>query len=77
MVTMNRAAEDNAAGGLALDALRFGWGEAYEFAADDASRWWARRRDGRGGRIEAPTPDGLCRMIVDDYAFMPVPRDLP
>lgn len=74
---MNRAAEYDAAGGLALEALRFGWGEAYEIVADDASCWWARRRDGKGGRIEAPTPGDLRRLIVDDYAFMPVPRDLP
>jgi hypothetical protein len=78
MVTMEGAAEGEAAGGLALDALRFGWGDAYEITAGDADAGWtARRRDGKGGAIEAPTADDLHRLIVENYTFMPVPRDLP
>jgi hypothetical protein len=77
MVTMGRAAEDNAAGGHALEALKFDWGDAYDIALDQHSGiWGARRRDGRGGLIEAVTSDGLRKLIVEDYTFMPVPRDL-
>jgi hypothetical protein len=62
----------------ALDELRYDWGDAYEIGLDDDSGvWWARRRDAKGGRIEAPAPDGLRKLIVEDYTFMPVPRDLP
>lgn len=81
---MERAAETEAAGGQgapvsqALDALRFDWGDAYEIGLDeDSGVWWARRRDGKGGRIEAPDPDGLRKLILDDYTFLPVRRDLP
>ena len=83
---MGRAAGSEAAGGqaagltpgsrYALDGLRFDWGEAYDIAVSDESGWQALRRDGKGDRIEAPTPDGLRKQIVDDYTLMPVPRDL-
>ena len=39
--------------------------------------WTAWRRDGQGGRIADPSPEGLLRLIRADYAAMPVPRDLP
>jgi hypothetical protein len=52
-------------------------GEAYDIAVSDEAGWRARRRDGKGGPIEAPTPDDLRKQIVDDYTLMPVPRDLP
>lgn len=57
-----------------LEALCFGWGEAYEITAGP---WAARRRDGLGGPIEAGGPDELRRKIEADYAMKPVPRDLP
>jgi hypothetical protein len=64
--------------GPALEALRYDWGDAYEFGVEDESGvWWARRLDGKGGLIEAANPDDLRKLIHDDYALMPVPRDLP
>lgn len=61
----------------ALEGPRFDLGEAYDIAVSDEAGWRARRRDGKGGPIEAPTPDDLSKQIVDDYTLMPVPRDLP
>jgi hypothetical protein len=58
----------------ALDALRYDWGDAYDIGVDE---WQARRKDGKGGLIEAATPDQLRRLIIEDYTFLPVPRDLP
>lgn len=58
----------------ALEALDFGWGEAYEIKVAGDGEWRARRRDGKGGCLEAATPDGLRQMIADDYAMRPVPR---
>jgi hypothetical protein len=59
--------------GQALEALRFGWGDAYEISCDGG--WQARRRDGLGGVITAPDPDALWTAIKDDYALKAVPRD--
>ena len=39
--------------------------------------WTARRRDGRGGTLADPLPEGLLLAIRADYAASPVPRDLP
>jgi hypothetical protein len=39
--------------------------------------WTARRRDGRGGTLADPLPEGLLLAIRADYAALPVPRDLP
>ncbi len=61
----------------ALEALRFGWGDAYEITSDNAHGWQARRRDGLGGAITAPDPDALWTAICEDYILKPVPRDLP
>jgi hypothetical protein len=61
--------------GQALEALRFGWGDAYEISCDGG--WQARRRDGLGDDITAPDPDALWAAICEDYALKPVPRDLP
>ncbi len=63
--------------GEALDALRWHWGEAYEIGRDDASGWHARRRDRLGGPLTGAGPDELGQAIVADYAFRPVPRELP
>ena len=61
----------------ALEAIRYGWGDAYEVGCDDARGWWARRRDGLGGDITAPGADELWSAILADYTLKPVPRDLP
>jgi hypothetical protein len=60
-----------------LEALRFGWGDAYEIGYDKEHGWHAKRRDGLGGRLTAPDPDGLDAAIQGDYNLRPVPRDLP
>ena len=60
----------------ALDELRFRWGEAYNIALVDGM-WTARRKDGRGGMLTDPLPEGLRLRIQADYAALPVPRDLP
>lgn len=59
----------------ALGTLLWNWGEAYDIGCD-AGQWWYRRKDGKGGRETAASADELYRMIVADYTFMPVPRDL-
>jgi len=65
--------EDNAG---TLDEIRFHWGEAYHVGRD-GGMWTARRRDGRGGTLADPSPEGLLLAIRADYAACPVPRDLP
>jgi hypothetical protein len=57
-----------------LEALRFGWGEAYEITATEGL-WRARRLDAIGGVIEAVDPDGLDLAIKEDHAVRPVARD--
>ena len=59
-----------------LDELRYNWGEAYDIGTD-GGMCTARRKDGRGGMLADPLPEGLRLRIQDDYAAMPVPRDLP
>jgi len=59
-----------------LDELRFHWGDAYDIAVADGV-FTATRRDGRGGRLADPLPEGLRLRIQADYSAMPVPRDLP
>lgn len=76
------AAEDAAAVRAAadrgeLDALIYGWGDAYVIGRDDERGWHARRRDGRGGDITASEPETLWKAIGEDYRAMRVPRDLP
>ena len=60
----------------ALDELRFHWGSAYHLAVVDGvcTAW---RKDGRGGTLTSPVPEGLRLLIVADYTAMPVPRDMP
>jgi hypothetical protein len=60
----------------ALEELEFHWGSAYDIGFA-GGMWTARRRDGRGGKLAAPLPEGLWLRIRADYAAMPVPRDLP
>ena len=78
---MSEGAQVTAAAGTdddpALAALQFGWGDAYEIGRDEEHGYWARRRDGLGGRITADVPDGLWQAIHEDYDLKPVPRDLP
>ncbi len=59
-----------------LDELRFHWGEAYHIAIV-SGMWTAQRKDGRGGTLTDPLPEGLRLRIQADYASTPVPRDLP
>ncbi len=75
---MERPARKNAAGWQLdqLEELRFHWGSAYEI--DRAgSVCTARRRDGKGGILADPLPEGLRLRIAADYDADPVPRDLP
>jgi hypothetical protein len=60
----------------ALDALRRGWGEAYEITLDAEGVWLAARRDGLGGPLAAGGPDELWAAVYRDYGSRPVPRDL-
>jgi hypothetical protein len=69
---MGRAGDDTAA----LDDLRFHWGEAYRIGFRGGA-WAASRRDGQGGTLTDPAPEGLLTLIRADYAAMPVPRDRP
>jgi hypothetical protein len=62
--------------GDALDELKFHWGSAYHLAVAGGVRT-ARRKDGRGGTLTSPVPEGLRLLILADYTAMPVPRDLP
>jgi hypothetical protein len=59
-----------------LGELRFHWGSAYHLAVVRGV-CIARRKDGRGGPLTSPVPEGLRLLIVADYTAMPVPRDLP
>jgi hypothetical protein len=78
---MGHAAEapagDGQLGGVdenALEALRFGWGDAYLIDYDVEQGYWAARRDKIGGLLTASDPDELRQAITDDYAVKPVPR---
>jgi hypothetical protein len=73
-----KAAEDGQLGSVdeeALEALGFGWGEAYLIGHDDERGYWAARRDRIGGLFTASDPDELRRAITEDYAIKPVPRE--
>jgi hypothetical protein len=59
----------------ALDAIRFGWGDAYQIGHDDERGYWAARRDRIGGLLTAGDPDELRQAISDDYSVKPVPRE--
>lgn len=59
----------------ALDAVRYGWGDAYLIGHDDERGYWAARRDRIGGLLTAPSPDELRQAVADDYALKRVPRE--
>jgi len=59
----------------ALEALRFGWGDAYLIGHDDEHGFWAARRDRIGGLLTEAGPDDLRQAIIEDYAAKPVPRE--
>jgi hypothetical protein len=61
--------------GQELEALRFGWGDAYLIDFDVERGYWAARRDQIGGLLTAANPDELRQAITDDYAVKPVPRE--
>jgi hypothetical protein len=61
--------------GEALEALRFGWGDAYLIDYDGERGYWAARRDRIGGLLTASDPDELRNAINEDYAVKPVPRE--
>jgi hypothetical protein len=61
--------------GEALEALRFGWGDAYLIDYDGERGYWAARRDRIGGLLTASDPDELRNAITEDYAVKPVPRE--
>jgi hypothetical protein len=57
----------------ALDALRLGWGVAYEIGVADGL-WRAWRRDRIGGVIEARGPEELRQELMDDHETRAVRR---
>jgi hypothetical protein len=61
--------------GQELEALRFGWGDAYLIDFGVVRGYWAARRDKIGGLLTAANPDELRQAITDDYAVKPVPRE--
>jgi hypothetical protein len=69
------SAQETGANAATLQALRYGWGDAYTIGHDDENGWHARRRDGRGGELTAHGPDELWAEIHADYDREPVPRD--
>jgi hypothetical protein len=74
---MGRAAASRAEGDAGMvEELEFHWGSAYDVAVIDGM-WTAQRKDGRGGTLADPLPEGLRLRIQADYAAMPVSRDLP
>jgi hypothetical protein len=60
----------------ALEAINFGWGDAYLIGHDDERGYWAARRDRIGGLLMAADADDLRQAISEDYALKPVPREL-
>ena len=55
----------------ALEALRHGWDDVYEFGVG-ADGYWARRRDGLGAALIDQDPGELRRQVYEDYATKPV-----
>jgi hypothetical protein len=66
---------EHAGAGLLAD-LEYHWGSAYDLTLVDGL-CTARRKDGKGGTLTDPLPEGLRLRILADCAAMPVPRDLP
>lgn len=63
---MTEAGEDSA-----LQALRHGWDDAYEFGVGSGG-YWARRRDGLGAALADQDPGEVRRQVQEDYATKPV-----
>ena len=59
----------------ALEAVNFGWGDAYLIGHDDERGYWAARRDRIGGLLTAANADELRHAISEDYTLKPVPRE--
>jgi hypothetical protein len=59
---------------LAIEALQWHWGEAYEITVA-GGEWTAVRRDGHGEPLRAAGPERLRELILADYTAAPVPRD--
>ena len=57
-----------------LADLRWHYGDAYEIT--ERPRWRAKRRDGKGRWITAPSPEALVEAIRADYQRDPVSRDV-
>jgi hypothetical protein len=55
----------------ALDALRHGWSDAYEFGTG-VNGYWARRLDGIGETMTARDPGDLRQQVYEDYGMKPV-----
>ena len=64
-----------ATGEWTLAELRHHYDGAYEIT-DRPRGWRAKRRDGKGGWITAPTSAELVELIRADYAADPVSRDV-
>src|ERR1700760_4666807 len=58
-----------------LEYLENHWGPAY-LIGSEGSPYIAERRDGQGATLTAADRDGLAKLIAEDYAASPVPRDL-
>jgi hypothetical protein len=59
-----------------LEYLEHHWGSAY-LIGNAGGQYTAERRDGQGATLTAADRDGLAKLIAEDYAASPVPRDLP
>ena len=63
---MTEAAEDQA-----LEALKHGWDDVYEFGVGPDG-YWARRRDGLGETLIDLDPGEVRRQVHEDYTMKPV-----
>jgi hypothetical protein len=68
---MESAVEVRASARAKLDVLRLSWGDSYQIWYA-FGQWQARRRDGLGDLLCAPTPDGLYKLLTEDAVFCPV-----
>jgi hypothetical protein len=57
-----------------LGRLQWDWGTAYQITGA-AGRWVARRSD-NGRLLNAGSPEGLQRLLEQDYRDQPVPREV-
>lgn len=54
----------------ALEALRLGWNDTYEFGLG-LDGYWARRRDGLGDAMISHDPEEVRRQVHEDYGMWP------